>query len=298
MGFCLFDQSYDQLSAQIMYNVHAIEKGLSHETSFRPKFGKSALAKLNDALVLYNKAGYSKEEYPYIEGLAIFQRYNEAHQKLNEDTTFLKEIVDASFLEGNDVKPETAGLKLITSADKEDNNKKGFYDLVQGRSSVREFSGEPIDVNKVKRAISNAEKTPSVCNRQGWKVYQISNIKLIEKVLFHQRGFKGYGFLPEVLLVITVSNSTFLSPVERNEAFVGGGLFSMSVLYGLEYESLASVPLNAMMNSKDEKAVRNLVDIGYSEQIIMFIAIGSFKEVSYVPKSDRKSYDTFVKEHK
>lgn len=295
-AFSMFDDKYEQLTARIMYNVHAIEKGLSHETHFRAGFGKKALSTLNDTLVIYEQAGYSKEHYPYVQGLAIYQRYKEAHEKLNEDTSFLKEIVNEKFLESASVVKETAGLRKVTLEEKSNNFEKSFYELAQGRVSVREFSGEPIDVTKVYRAIENAEKTPSVCNRQGWSVYLIQEKNLIKKVLFHQRGFKGYGHLPEVLLAITVSNNTFLSPVERNEAFVDGGLFSMSVLYGLEYESLASVPLNAMMNSKDEKAIRKIIDIEDSEQIIMFIAIGQFKNESYVPKSDRKNHSTFIKE--
>lgn len=294
-AFSLFDDKYDQLTARIMYNVHAIEKGLSHETHFRAGFGKKALSSLNDALVIYDHARYSKENYPYVQGIAIYQRYIEAHEKLNEDTSFLSEIVNEKFLNDASVLKETAGLRRVRLEEKSNNFKKGFYELAQGRVSVREFSGDQIDVTKVYRAIGNAEKTPSVCNRQGWNVYMIQQKELIEKVLFYQRGFKGYGNLPEVLLSITVSNHTFLSPVERNEAFVDGGLFSMSVLYGLEYEGLAAVPLNAMMNSKDEKSVRNLMEVDDSEQIIMFIAIGHFKEESYVPKSDRKHYSTFVK---
>ncbi len=101
--------------------------------------------------------------------------------------------------------------------------------------------------------------------------------------------------MPEVLLTITVSNNTYLSPVERNQAFVDGGLFSMSVLYGLEHEGLAAVPLNAMMYYSDQKAVRELLDIDDSEMITMFIAVGAFMDESVVPISDRKPADTFVK---
>lgn len=143
-------------------------------------------------------------------------------------------------------------------------------------------------------ALRNAEKTPSVCNRQGWRVYWVEDKQLAERVLQHQRGF-GQPQMPEVLLTITVSNNTFLSPVERNEAFVDGGLFAMSVMYGLEHEGLAAVPLNAMMYYKDQLAVRRLLEIDDSEMIIMFMAVGAFPEESVVPVSDRKPADTFVR---
>ena len=206
--------------------------------------------------------------------------------------SFLDRLVNPEFLN-----PETAtdfgaaGTKTIKKADKACNTEKGFYELAQGRSSSREFSGEPIDLDKVMNAIRNAERTPSVCNRQG-----------VEGVLGRGQGVGAQGAqaparlrathkMPEVLLTITVSNNTYLSPVERNQAFVDGGLFAMSVMYGLEYEGLAAVPLNAMMYYKDQKAVRELLDIGDSEMISMFIAVGDFLDEFVVPISDRKPAD-------
>lgn len=68
----------------------------------------------------------------------------------------------------------------------------------------------------------------------------------------------------------------------------------MSVMYGLEHEGLAAVPLNAMMYSKDQAAVRKLVDIDDSAMIIMFIAVGDFMEESTVPVSDRRRVAEFL----
>ena len=70
----------------------------------------------------------------------------------------------------------------------------------------------------------------------------------------------------------------------------------MSLLYGLEYEGLAAVPLNAMMYlRKDERAARRLLDVDDSEMIAMFIAVGAFPDESVVPVSDRKPVDSVVK---
>ena len=188
-----------------------------------------------------------------------------------------------------------AGTKILLKSDKLSNDKKNFYDLCQNRSSVREFSGDKIDLEKVLKAIKNATKTPSVCNRQGWRVYLTESKETIEKLLFLQKGFKGYPRLLEVVLAITVSNNTFLSPVERNEAFIDGGLFSMSIIYGLEYEGLAAVALNAMMNSKDEREIRKLISADEADQLIMFVAIGDFKKETIVPVSDRRNINDFLK---
>jgi nitroreductase len=292
-SFSLFDDGYEQVVSRIMYNVHALEKGLARNRDIRLGFGAKALSNLNDALVVYVTKGYDRSAFAYIEGLSVIQRYKELHAKEQFDVAFLDDLVDPEFLNPQGVFG-AAGTKTIRKADKVNNAEKGFYELAQGRSSAREFSGEEIDRVKVMNALRNAERTPSVCNRQGWKVYWVEDKELARKVLAHQRGF-GYAQMPEVLLTITVSNNTYLSPVERNQAFVDGGLFAMSVMYGLEYEGLAAVPLNAMMYYRDQKAVRKLLDIDDSEMITMFIAVGEFMDECVVPISDRKSADGFVK---
>ncbi|WP_262848551.1 nitroreductase family protein [Mumia quercus] len=292
-SFSVFDDGYEQVVSRIMYNVHALEKGLARNSDVRLGFGRKALSNLNDALVVYRSRGYDTAAFAYVEGLSIIRRYEEYHRKQEFDVPFLSEVIDDE-LRRTDRPAEAAGTKTVRRSDKENNCDKTFYDLAQGRSSVREFSGRPIDTEKVMNALRNAEKTPSVCNRQGWRAYWTEDKQLAAQVLAHQRGF-GYAEMPEVLLAITVSNNTFLSPVERNEAFVDGGLFAMSVLYGLEHEGLAAVPLNAMMYYRDQLAVRRLLDIDDSEMIIMFIAVGEFPPESVVPISDRKPAETFVR---
>ena len=292
-SFSIFDDGYEQVVSRIMYNVHALEKGLARNRDIRLGFGKKALSNLNDALVVYRQGRYDETAYAYVQGLSVIQRYKELHAKQDFDVAFLEEIIDPEFLNpGTDY--TAAGTKTIRSADKQHNSEKNFFELALGRSSVREFSGEPIDTTKVMNALRAAEKTPSVCNRQGWKVYWVEDKELASKVLKHQRGF-GYALMPEVTLCITVSNNAFLSPVERNQSYVDGGLFSMSLMYGLEHEGLAAVPLNACMYHRDQVAVRELLDIDDSESIIMFMAVGAFPDECVVPISDRKTAESFVK---
>lgn len=276
-----------------MYNVHAIEKGLSRGKGMRAGFGRKAFSDLNDALVVYTRKGYPTDSYPYVQGRSILHRYRDAHDSMDLSGEDTLKAVDASMHGGSDEFSQ-AGTKVFFSTEKQGNFDKGFYALAQGRSSVREFSGEPIDLEKVEHCLANAGKTPSVCNRQGWNTYIVTGTEKKRELLRLQRGFKGYPNLPECVLVICVSNSTFLSPVERNQAFVDGGLFSMSVLYGLEAEGLAAVPLNAMMNSIDERDIRKLINISDSEQVVMFVAIGEFKHENTVPVSDRKPLSEYV----
>jgi nitroreductase len=290
-----FDGQYEQLVGRIMYNVHALEKGLAQTVDWRPGRGQKALRNLNDALAVYTQRGFDQSSYAFVEGLSILQRYRERHAEHQEKIRFLTEIIDPRFLTPD--APETysgAGVKAVKRADKATNATKGFFELSQGRSSVRDFSGAPIDTERVMNAVQSAEKTPSVCNRQGWRVYWTEDKDLAREVLKHQRGF-SYRQMPEVLLCVTVSNSVFISPVERNQGFIDGGLYAMSVLYGLEAEGLAAVPLNACLYARDRDAIQRLLSIDPSEEIIMFIAVGDHPEETIVPVSDRRPTETYLR---
>ena len=292
----VFDSGYDQLVARIMYNVHALEKGLAQRTGWQPGRGRKALRNLNDALAVYRRQGFEETLFAFAEGMSIIQRYQERHAGHDDVIASLPQVIDPAFLSpAEPSRYSAAGTKVIRRVDKSDNARRTFYEIAQGRSSVREFSGSPIRTAGVVRAVANAEKTPSVCNRQGWRVYWTEDKELAGKVLSHQGGF-GYTQMPEVLLTITVSNSAFVSPFERNQSFIDGGLYAMSVLYGLEAESLAAVPLNASLNARNRDSVQRLLAIDPSDEIIMFIAVGDHPEESVVPVSDRRPTTSFLRE--
>ena len=70
----------------------------------------------------------------------------------------------------------------------------------------------------------------------------MTKIMLFMKALKIQGGFLGYA-MPPVLLLVTSDIRAFMNNGERNEPFVDGGLFSMSLLYALEAYGLAACPL-------------------------------------------------------
>lgn len=288
----VFDRDAARLDARIMYNVHALEKGLARNQDDRPGFGRTALANLNETMNLYRERGFDVTAFAYCEGLGILQRYVQHHADLDHDIQYLHNIVAPGLIVAGEA-VGVAGTKSVRRDEKLNNASRNFRELALNRSSVREFSGERIDTGKVRSAIEIAAKSPSVCNRQGWRVYWIENKETSQKVLQHQRGF-GYRTMPEVLLCVTVSNSAFVSPVERNQGYVDGGLFAMSIMYGLEYEGLAAVPLNACLYSRAQKEIRKITSIPEGDVIAMFIAVGDFIETSKVPMSGRRPVDQIV----
>jgi hypothetical protein len=95
-------------------------------------------------------------------------------------------------------------------------------------------------------------------------------------------------------LIITSDISYLTGSRERNQGFVDGGMFSLSILYALQYNNVSACALNASFNSKDDKKIKNLIGIPDNENLIMFISTGSFLDVSKVPNSARHKVEDLV----
>ncbi len=286
--FMNLDQS--QLEARMMFDAHALEKGFSH-LDFRPHFGLNALNSMSKLLTIFNENNFSKDSLRYQICLSAIKNYIDIHHNKELETTFLNNIFSSDILE--EVQSGTinySGVYDVKKADKASNSKANFEKLSQNRVSVREYSNVPVDIKDIKEAIQLSLKSPSVCNRQPARVHLLTNQEKMKEILKIQGGFNGFK-LPPILLLITSDNKVFINENERNEAFIDGGLFSMSLLYSLEYKGLAACPLNAMFDLERENKIRGLMDIPEEESLIMFISVGHFLEVSKSPKSYRDGID-------
>lgn len=286
--------SLEQLESKIMFDVHAIEKGLSHN-DFRPKFGVTALKSLSKALKIYNNKGFDKTRERYLVSLSVIKSYIEKHKKLAISTDFLFDVFDSEVFEAiKYVNLDLSGTYTIKNKDTINYETIDFRTLALNRMSVREYSDDAVDIHKIEEAIKISIKTPSVCNRQPSRVYLLTNPEQIKKTLEIQGGYKGYK-TPPVLILVTSSNNVFLSPTERNEGFIDGGLFSMSLLYSFEYMGLGACALNAMMDGRSENRIKEYINIPEEENLIMFISVGNYKNEIVVPKSYRDDISSVLR---
>ena len=287
--------NFDQLRARLMFYAHSIEKGLSHE-NFRAKFGQKALRDLSRYMNIYSEKKYDKSDIRYQIALSALKNYTTFHAEKGID---VEEILSDIFSEEilfdlNQALIGIAGFLSVSELSKSTNKEKSFEELSRERVSVRSFSKEKIDFSKIEKAIEISMKSPSVCNRQPSRVIVIKNKDIISQVLKIQGGFSGYD-IPPVLLLVTANNTSFVSIYERNEGFIDGGLFSMSLLYALEFESVAACALNAMLSIEQENDIREILSISREETLIMFIAVGNFDVNSKVPVSYRDSYVSIMR---
>jgi nitroreductase len=164
----------------------------------------------------------------------------------------------------------------------------------ESRRSIRDFSNEVVSTDLIEQAVKMAMHTPTVCNRQAIKTYAFTEKKSRELVLSCQSGNAGFGHQSQAALIVTVDRACFFTAGERNQCWIDGGLFSMSIVYALHSLGLGSCCLNWSVTKKQDKHLRSKVDIKDSEAVIMMIAVGHLKPKFKVAKSSRKSIDNYL----
>jgi len=276
------------LLAQISIHYHSIEKGLTN-VNFREGFGINALSGLLNSLTKYEVEGYDKNNGTYLSGLNTIKNYISRHEKTSVNTRYLVDFLNErrSFLKNSSIKKiyKKELFELINS------NPETF---IKSRRSVRDYSKKNISNENLYDAIELSRNTPSVCNRQPWLLHIIEDQELIMKTLSVQKGFNNYGDNISHLLLVTSDNRNFGTYSDRNQGFIDAGMYSMNLLLSLHAKKIAACALNAAFSHKVDSEIRKILDIKYYENLIMFIAIGTFNEIVISANSHKKEIKDLV----
>lgn len=141
------------------------------------------------------------------------------------------------------------------------------------RYSLREFADAEISTLEVTRALEMAMKSPSACNRQSWHVYHVQG-ELAQQALALQDGNRGFGHKIKDLLIVTVDLRAFVSPRERYQHWIDGGMFSMSLILALHSIGIASCCLNWSQSGSADLKFRKAIKISPHHTVMMLLAIG------------------------
>lgn len=280
-------QTNDQ--ALLTFYYHKIEKGLALPSPKRG-FGASWITSgflpllksythaygVDDLVVTCRKAlkaylAFSAASYPEVSHSTIkaVQRYLDESPSISGDCSGGVKEVDAKVLEAS------WGMD--------------FNRFASARHSVRVFAPDVVSHELIEQAVSIAQKAPSVCNRQAWRVYGLTDPEAIRSALTCQNGNAGFGDQIPCLLLVTCDTSVMLFNYERNQIWIDGGLFSMALVYALQSVGLASCCLNLCIPWTVEKRLATLYKLPASERPIMMIAAGHLPERLFVAHSQRKA---------
>jgi nitroreductase len=103
-----------------------------------------------------------------------------------------------------------------------------------------------------------------------------------------QNGNRGFGNQIKTLLLVTSDLGQFVSVGKRNQCWVDGGMFAMSLLYALHSLGVATCCLNWSVRRAVDHQMKRLIHLPDAEVIIMLIAVGHYPPHFHVTRSPRK----------
>ncbi|AOY79093.1 nitroreductase family protein [Moorena producens JHB] len=281
---------------RIIAHYHVIEKGLSLKTP-RTGFGTDVVNNLLSILNSYHKQ-YGLDEIGQVALNTLFSYYQfnlsrgQDNQELLNELNYLKSTIPQKVIcitEG--------GVKHVVKEDIVKPANFNFREFVNSRHSIRNFASGTVPINLIEDAVSMALRTPSVCNRQTWKVHLFSDAEIKKKVLSHQNGNRGFGDTADKILIVTSDLNYFTVPGERNQGFIDGGMFAMSLIHALHSLGIGTCCLNWSVTYKVDQALHRNAGISDSEIIIMMIAIGQLPEQFCVAQSSRRKVQDILITH-
>lgn len=274
----------ETFQALLTIEYHRIEKGISLK-DVRDNFGEIVVTRLIEALNVYISR-FSYDEFTD-NVISVLDKYLKINKYLTPITQELiqKTLASANVNEGVF---EIGGARII------DKNNFRFLDsfnpndFFNNRFSIREFLPKPIPKEVIEEVVNWAIKTPSVCNRQGWGIYWVKGKEKKQKVLELQNGNAGFRNHIEEVLIVTAKLNSFFSIGERNQAWIDGGMFSMSLVYALHAKGLGSCCLNWCVDINKDNELREIIGINKDEVVLMIIAAGYLPNELKVTYSNRK----------
>lgn len=282
-----------KLESLIMMRLHGIEKGLSLEQP-RLGFGQKVLADLFAMMEQY--AEREANRYIIGLGLSVIDEYIQFHKQKGFDVSSVEEKFEllSKTISRRSVVSPVGGVEIIRKQDMYKKSAIDFESFCNCRYSVRQFSEESVPKEVLVDAIRVAQKTPSVCNRQSSKVWVITDKSKIQEVLEIGGGATGFGEQIQAVLIVTSDLASFVSGGERNQCWIDGGMFAMSLIYSLHAKGLVSCCMNWSKEYRVDCRIRKCVNMCSSENILLLVGVGYPREDFAVARSTRKPIDDIV----
>lgn len=278
-----------QLTSELLFQFHKIEKGLVLPGPKR-FFGEEPARAVIKLLSAWDTNSLPRANPVYLGALETLQAYKSRliDYSLDKDNKILPLLTD--FLQKNPLRAPSliTPQKLQTLSHSSHLPYENFKDLALARRSVRSFDPQQVPVDRIHTALELALLSPSACNRQPCKVYLVQDESKKKELLALQNGNRGFGHLIPTLAIIVADTGVFFDASERHEPYIDGGLFSMSFMYALASQGVATCCLNWCVAPENDKQLKRLLGIPANEVVVMLMAVGHPAEETYVPKSPRK----------
>lgn len=282
------DEDMEKMQYAILRENHVIEKGMSMRNP-RKGFGQEKVKKLLEHLecykTLYGEANKEFLQYPLSTILSYIDYTEKQGVKIDDIKTRFYRFADS-------VKPIDlsilGGVKKVSKEEIQSKCNADFESLLYSRHSIRYFSNISPDKKLIIKALELAQRTPSACNRQGWKTHVFEGEESI-KLMKWQGGCRGFEDELKHSILVTANLKAFLY-YEVHQAYVDGGLYAMNLINALHSLGLGCIPLSCGFESWKLQQLKDF-DIPENEVPIVIIAFGNLADEFNVAISTRKPID-------
>jgi len=288
-------ESVERLRAVITMNYHRIEKGLSLSEP-RPGFGAGVVQNLIGSLLQASQCAELAETRAI--ALNVLDRYAAYSRQHGLDNPALHQQLLTLRAQLPAPSPDVGGgLREISRHQIHQAAMLDLRDFFDKRFSVRQFALGEVGLPTIENAVRMAQKSPSVCNRQAWRVHVFSRDEDKRRVLALQNGNRGFGEQLDKVLLVTADLTQFVSVGERNQGWIDGGMFAMSLVYALHSLGLGTCCLNCSNEKSTDQALRHAAHLGAAEAVIMMIGVGFLPEKLQVAQSPRRPLTNVLVAH-
>lgn len=295
LGSCDTLKNQNKEREQLIMQSHVVEKGLSLK-DVRIGFGVPKILTLLKQLRTYTERYNDQETLIFV--LSVIEAYIDFHKQhkseVNAAILKLYSELDAKVVTKVGFENLQGGTLHLKKRYIIDSLNSDFETFARSRHSQRQFTGVPIDISTLEKALSIAETTPSACNRQPWHTYVFTKKENIVRILDIQRGARQFKDEVSALFIVTATPNAFYGS-EYHQHFVNGGLYAMNLLYALHSQGLGAIPLNGGLEEYKAKRIMEFCEGSEHDELIMLIAVGEMQEEFDVAKSARISYRKYTK---
>ena len=226
----------NKIGYKILLEVHALEKGM---TSPNPRyFGTQKIRNIIEYLDIYEKNGW-RHDYAFDMGCGIlieYVRFYEEHG-WNERPEY-EEV--KKYINSNGLTVGIGGTKVVLRKEMVADGAIDYEKFLKSRHSVRSYANKKMSESDIRRAVKMAILTPTACNRQMCKIYNISSDSIRESIYKYAHGLTNFkkGYIG--MFVVTYDVSALCNESEICQGYLNSGLVSMNFVNALHSLGIGS----------------------------------------------------------
>lgn len=165
-----------------------------------------------------------------------------------------------------------------------------FWELIEKRQSVRSFLNKKIEEGKLLKVFEAANKSPSACNFQSYKIYSIEDQKTRSEI--QKTSIYNQGFIAEtpIVLVFVTSLKDIKSMGEKSEFYA-----QTDATIACYQAWLAAVDLGlsgVWVGAFNERELAKVLKLKKNEKPIVVLPLGYAAETP--PRTKRKTLRELV----